>query len=244
MATIEGGWRRLISEIGVEFLHDDAVELFRAGRPADRGPGRPLRPRLRARAGRQGPVRVRPRRPQPRPHGAGGRPPHVLRADAGAAVRSRGRPAARGDAGRLPAVLPAVADVRPAGYARRPVLRAERPAARLAPPRHAAGRPDADRQAVHGRGDHRRGGARHAGDDRHPVRPRRRRPSRGARLRGGQRQLAAALRHADAGGDDRLRRGRAGERDHAVPADGRDGAGIRAGGARAADGRGAGRARR
>ena len=29
MATIEGGWRRLISEIGVEFLHDDAVELFR-----------------------------------------------------------------------------------------------------------------------------------------------------------------------------------------------------------------------
>ena len=30
MATIEGGWRRLISEIGVEFLHDDAVELFRA----------------------------------------------------------------------------------------------------------------------------------------------------------------------------------------------------------------------
>ena len=30
MAMIEGGWRRLISEIGVEFLHDDAVELFRA----------------------------------------------------------------------------------------------------------------------------------------------------------------------------------------------------------------------
>ena len=30
MAIIEGGWRRLISEIGVEFLHDDAVELFRA----------------------------------------------------------------------------------------------------------------------------------------------------------------------------------------------------------------------
>jgi len=29
MATIEGGWRRLISEIGVEFLHDDAVEMFR-----------------------------------------------------------------------------------------------------------------------------------------------------------------------------------------------------------------------
>jgi trimethylamine--corrinoid protein Co-methyltransferase len=29
MAVIERGWKRLISEIGVEFLHDDAVELFR-----------------------------------------------------------------------------------------------------------------------------------------------------------------------------------------------------------------------
>jgi trimethylamine:corrinoid methyltransferase-like protein len=29
MEVIERGWRRLISEIGVEFLHDDAVELFR-----------------------------------------------------------------------------------------------------------------------------------------------------------------------------------------------------------------------
>src|SRR5690348_3736707 len=28
MATIEGGWLRLISEIGVEFLQDGAVELF------------------------------------------------------------------------------------------------------------------------------------------------------------------------------------------------------------------------
>ena len=36
MAVLEGGWRRLISEIGVEFLHDDAVEHFRrAGQAVD-----------------------------------------------------------------------------------------------------------------------------------------------------------------------------------------------------------------
>ncbi|OLF09171.1 trimethylamine methyltransferase [Actinophytocola xinjiangensis] len=30
MATLDGGWRRLVSEIGVEFLSDRALELFRA----------------------------------------------------------------------------------------------------------------------------------------------------------------------------------------------------------------------
>src|SRR3954447_5478268 len=30
MATLDGGWRRLISEIGVEFLDDRALDLFRA----------------------------------------------------------------------------------------------------------------------------------------------------------------------------------------------------------------------
>ena len=57
-----------------------------------------------------------------------------------------------------------------------------------------------------------------------------------------QRQLAAALRRAHAGGPVRLRGRRpAGDRD-AVPADGGDGAGHRAGSAGPADGRGAGRA--
>jgi len=36
MAVLERGWQRLISEIGVEFLHDDAVEHFRrAGQAVD-----------------------------------------------------------------------------------------------------------------------------------------------------------------------------------------------------------------
>src|SRR5204863_1920054 len=36
MAVFEGGWRRLISEMGVEFLHDEAVARFReAGQAVD-----------------------------------------------------------------------------------------------------------------------------------------------------------------------------------------------------------------
>src|SRR3954454_3227421 len=36
MAVLEGGWRRLISEMGVEFLHDEAVARFReAGQSVD-----------------------------------------------------------------------------------------------------------------------------------------------------------------------------------------------------------------
>jgi trimethylamine---corrinoid protein Co-methyltransferase len=30
MATLDGGWRRIVSELGIEFLHDDAVDAFRA----------------------------------------------------------------------------------------------------------------------------------------------------------------------------------------------------------------------
>jgi trimethylamine--corrinoid protein Co-methyltransferase len=30
MATIERGWQRLVSEVGIEFMHDEALEIFRA----------------------------------------------------------------------------------------------------------------------------------------------------------------------------------------------------------------------
>ena len=30
MATLDRGWRRIVSELGIEFLHDDAIEAFRA----------------------------------------------------------------------------------------------------------------------------------------------------------------------------------------------------------------------
>ena len=58
-----------------------------------------------------------------------------------------------------------------------------------------------------------------------------------------QRQLPAALRRPHAGRDVRVRQGQPGGRDHAVPADGGDVAGLAAGHARAADGRGARRDR-
>ena len=29
MATLDRGWRRIVSELGIEFLHDEAVEAFR-----------------------------------------------------------------------------------------------------------------------------------------------------------------------------------------------------------------------
>ena len=54
MATLDRGWRRLMSEIGVEFMDDRALDLFRQGRPAGGGPHGVPRPRLRARAGREG----------------------------------------------------------------------------------------------------------------------------------------------------------------------------------------------
>ncbi len=66
-------------------------------------------------------------------------------------------------------------------------------------------------------------------------------PVRGVRRR--ERELAHALRHAHDRGDDRLRGRRAGRDHHAVPAHGRDVAGVGAGVARPADRRGAGRPR-
>ncbi len=54
MAVLERGWRRLLSDIGVEFLHDDCARALPPGRPAGRGIGGALRPRLGARARRGG----------------------------------------------------------------------------------------------------------------------------------------------------------------------------------------------
>ena len=67
MATLDRGWRRIVSELGIEFLLPEAVELLRAGRADRRGrQPRPLRSRLDPRAGREGAARVRAAGPQPR----------------------------------------------------------------------------------------------------------------------------------------------------------------------------------
>ena len=54
MATLETGWRRLMTEIGVEFMDDRALDLFRKAGSEGRGQRGLPRPRLRARAGGQG----------------------------------------------------------------------------------------------------------------------------------------------------------------------------------------------
>ena len=66
MATLDEGWRRLVTEIGVEFMSDRALDLFRAGGPEGRGQHGLPRPRVRPRAGRQGAARVRRAGAQPR----------------------------------------------------------------------------------------------------------------------------------------------------------------------------------
>ena len=83
--------------------------------------------------------------------------------------------------------------------------------------------------------------ARHAGDDRDPVRrPGGDRADPGDHL-ADQLQLAAALGRPDAGGAVRVQRRQPGGGDHAVPADGRDVAGLDPGHAGPADRRGADR---
>ena len=83
---------------------------------------------------------------------------------------------------------------------------------------------------------------RHDRDGRDGVRPRVARADAGDHL-ADQRQLAAALRRPDAVGAARVRAREPGAGDHAVPADGRDVAGLGRGVARAAGGRGARRDR-
>ena len=63
MEVLDRGWRRIVSELGIEFLLPEAVEILRAaGQIVEDEQPRPLRPRLHPRAGREGAARVRRRR--------------------------------------------------------------------------------------------------------------------------------------------------------------------------------------
>ena len=93
---------RLITEIGVEFIDERALDLFRkAGQKVEDNMRLP-RPRLRPRAGRQGAARVRPPGAQPREHRAHRRRLDGLRRGLRAAVRARGRRTPRRHDGGLP----------------------------------------------------------------------------------------------------------------------------------------------
>ena len=96
------------------------------------------------------------------------------------------------------------AGVPAARHAGRDDLRAERQAARLAPPRHGLRAADALRQAVHGLGHVGPERARHDRDGRDGVRPGVARADAGDHL-ADQRQLAAALRRPHALGAARVR---------------------------------------
>ena len=145
------------------------------GGPEDGGRQGLPRPGVRARAGGQGAARVRPAGAQPRAQRPHRRRPHGLLRRLRPAVRARGRRAARRDDGRLRELRPALPVVPRARLAGRHDRRADRPPARLAPPRHGLRAADAVGQAVHGLGD--LGGER-ARHDRHGRDRLRRRASR------------------------------------------------------------------
>ena len=119
MDVLDRGWRRIVSELGVEFLLPEAVELFRAaGQKVEGEQPRQARPRVHPRAGRQGAARVRPAGAQPRAQRAHRRRPHGLLRRLRPAVRARGRRAARRHDGRLRELREALAVVPGARLAR------------------------------------------------------------------------------------------------------------------------------
>ena len=199
MAILDRGWRRIVTEIGIEFLLDEAVEPFRAAGQQVEGQNGDPRPRVRARAGGQGAARVR----------RAGAQPGAARSTSAAstwpsprstAARSCARATSRRDATmddfenlvRLSQAFPELDS--PGGVICEPN---DTPAG-LAPPRHGLRAADADRQALHGHrdlGPERRGHDRDGGD---PLRrPRGDRGDAGVDL-ADQLQLAAALGRPDA----------------------------------------------
>ena len=176
--TLERGWKRIVSELGVEFLLPEAVELFAKAGHADGGRLRLAGPGLHPRAGGQGAAQLRRAGAQSGQQRAHRRRPHGVLVGLRPAVRAPGRRAPRRDDGRLPQLREARALVPRARHDRRHDRRAERHAARLAPPRHGARAADALGQGLHGLGDVRPERGRHDAHDRDPARAAARRSRR------------------------------------------------------------------
>ena len=245
MDTLDRGWRRIVSEIGVEFILPEAVEIFRAAGCQHRGRDRLPRSRLRARAGRQGAARVRPAWPAtPSARCASAATTWCSRACTGRRSCARATSAARR---RWPTSSASSCSRSSSTSSTRPAARSASPTTRPLDSRHLdmvfALQTLSDKLA-HGLGHVRPERRRHDRDERDPVRRRARRSSAApvtislinvnSPLRFDDRMLAAMLEY---------NRAEPGRDHHAVPADGRDVAGHRPGVARAADGRGAGRDR-
>ena len=132
MAVLDPGWRRIVTEIGIQFMPDRAVELFRkAGQQVD-GDIVKLDPDFVleqvAKAPRE--FDVQARNPANNVHIGGD--DMVVRRGLRLAVRARGRRAPGRHDGRLPQLHHAGAVLPRAGLGRRRDLRAERRPAGLA----------------------------------------------------------------------------------------------------------------
>ena len=126
MATLDKGWRRLMTEIGVEFMDERALALFRSAGQRVEDHTVFLDPDFVleqvAKAPREFDVQARnPEHDHPHRRGRDG-----VRRGLRPAVRAAGRGAPRRDHGRLPRLHPAGADLPGAGLRRRRHLRAQR----------------------------------------------------------------------------------------------------------------------
>ena len=172
MDVLDRGWRRIVSELGVEFMLPEAVEYFRAAGQKVEGDKVFLDPEFVleqvAKAPRE--FDLQARNPEHTVHIGGDHmvfsgvygPPFVREGD----TRRDAKMAdfenfVRGSRSRSPS-----------STRRRHDRRAGGPAARLAPPRHGLRAADAVGQALHGLGDLGRERARHDRDGRDPVRRR------------------------------------------------------------------------
>ena len=245
MAALDKGWRRLVTEVGVEFMSDAALEHCSA-RPGSSVEDNTvfLDPDFLleqvAKAPRE--FDVAARNPANTVHiggdamgfGAVYGPPFVREGE----VRRDGTMEDFRSFTKL------AQSFRRARLRRRRDLRAERRPARLAAPRHDTRAADADRQDLHGQRRLRPERARHDRDELDPVRrPRCDRADAGHHL-ADQLQLAAALGRPHARRAVRVQRGQPGRGADAVHPDGRDVAGDDPRRARAADRRGADRVSR
>ena len=200
MATLDAGWRRLVSEIGVEFMDDRARDLFRAAGQRVEDNTVFLDPDFVleqvAKAPRE--FDLQARNPENNVHIGGDA--MAFSAVYGPPFVRAGRRTPRRHDGRLPQLLQAGAELRGARLGGRRGQRAQRHPARQPPPRHDLRAADADRQDLHGQRGVRRQRPRHDRDDRDPVRlPGVDRGDAGADL-ADQLQLPAALGRPDARG--------------------------------------------
>ena len=95
MEALDRGWRRIVTELGIEFTMDEAVEEFRKAGPAGRGQVVKLDPEFVLEQVAKAPREFDAAGPESRAQRPHRRRQHGLLGGLRAAVRARGRRAAR-----------------------------------------------------------------------------------------------------------------------------------------------------